>query len=846
MDFRECNDLSTSDAAVRYARAGLHVVPVWWPNDDGTCACGDAACTNVGKHPLSALVPHGHQQASTDPTWVADWWRQYPRANIGIVCDKSSFLALDVDGDKVLPEDWPDFANNGDAPPRTLVQRSGRADPAYHVLYSTRSISADTRVRGKVAAPGAPGVDKTLIRHNGYIIVSPSVHESGQKYRWLNSEKIADPGSIMLPRLTYTAHGGGGGGENGGSGDGVVNVTSYTDLAQVAVNRAEDGESRAEVGHWLACQLRDNGCARADAERIFLPTFYRETVGMRPDAPDVRIVERWARNAWSTAPRAPLPGFEPAVRTIMDAANGHQAPPQATETPIAVDRTDPPPPAAENGAEVVEDVEDVPVAPNLIEVDEITIDEANNPINATDVGNALRFSRIFKNRAWYVPDVEMWYLWDGNRWKPDSEKRVLSLTLEVINDIRLQAVGTLDPEDRTRWNAWAHQSEGIGHVTAMVKIAASLMPKRISEFDTNPQLLVVENGTVDLRTYQLRASRPEDYCSRQAAVRFDPGATCPKWKDHIRFVSNDDMELARYLWRAIGYTITGETGERAFFFLTGDGSNGKNAFIEPVMSMLGDYGKTASSALLTGGDEQHPTIIADLVGARLVFVDETREGKRLNAERIKTLTGSKRIKARKMREDFFEYEPMFKLWITGNGRPVVRDPSDGAWKRLHEVPCRGKIDDAEVIKDYGEIIYNEEASGILNWALAGLADWRNSNGLDKPQSVQDAIDEHRDEEDFVGQFIDECMIITDRAGYVLPSSLVYEEYARWARIQQLRGENFLSKIHFGRQLAQHLGRSPSAVRRGNKVMKMVHDVAWSDSASAEVRIMTGQATDFSQ
>lgn len=865
MDVRECNDLSNGEAALRYAWLGWYVLPVWWPNEDGTCACGDVECTNVGKHPLSVLVPHGHRQATTDVTWVAEWWRQYPRANVGVACQPSGFLALDVDQGKVLPEDWPDFVNAGTTPPRTLVQRSGNATPAHHVLYSTRALAPDARVRGKVSAPGAPGVDKILIRHNGFIVVAPSLHVSGQKYRWITSQSIADPGAVILPRVTYVDRGGGGGEQDAGGGDRVGHVTSYSDLVQAAVARADDGESRAEVGHWLACQLRDNGCARPDAQRVWLPVFYRETCELRPNPPDARIVERWARNAWSTPARQPLPGFDPAVREVQDRAraatapeaNGAQAHAQAPEPTTAPERTDPAEEVAPGGEDGPSDgmeagpVDVAPPAPpapdaggpGLLQVTEALIDEARHPTNATDLGNARRFVRLCTGRALYAADMGTWYVWDGNRWKQDVENVALRLAAEVVDDVREQALLTNDPDERQRWNAWAHQTESVGHQTALLKLAEPRMAVRAEVFDRDPWLLVVRNGTLDLRDGVLRDSRPEELCSRQAAVDFDPEATCRKWRSHVKFVSNADLELAAYLRRAVGYTLTGLTSERAFFFLTGEGSNGKNAFIEPIMQLLGDYGKTASSALLTGGDEQHPTIIADLLGARLTFVDETREGRRLNAERIKTLTGSKRLRARFQRQDFFEFEPTFKLWITGNGRPVVRDPSDGAWKRLHEVPCLGKVADAKVIKDYGEILYGEEASGILNWALEGLVDWR-SSGLLKPRSVQAAIDEHRDEEDFVGQFVDECLVTTDpREGRHLVMAAVYEEYARWARVQQLRGDSFLNKVAFGRQLSKRLGRAPRVASLG-KSTRVIDHVAWSDAASMEARIMSGQATSY--
>lgn len=426
--------------------------------------------------------------------------------------------------------------------------------------------------------------------------------------------------------------------------------------------------------------------------------------------------------------------------------------------------------------------------------------------NPTDLGNTLRFVSLVRDRARYAVDEGRWYVWDGNRWEPDGLNRVMDLTKEVVDNIRLDALSVEDRDLRGRWERWARDSEAHGRRRAMVAGAESEPDLVITAaaFDRDPDLLVVRNGTVDLTTGELRESRRDDLCSRQAEVDFDPDAGCPRWKSHVRFVSKANVDLASYLRRAAGYTLTGSVGERSFFFLEGSGSNGKNAFIEPIMQVLGSYAQAGTSSMLTGGDEQHPTILADLLGARLVFVDETRQGRQLNVERVKALTGSKRIKARRMREDFFEFDAQFKLWIAGNGQPTIRDPSEGVWKRMHRVVCLGKVgEDVELIRDFGELLYREEAAGILNWMLEGLADWRRLTRLDPPASIAEAVSEYRDEEDFVGQFADDNLVRTGDPADVLTTDEVFARYQHWAALAGLRGPDLLNRTHLSRQLSGH-------------------------------------------
>jgi P4 family phage/plasmid primase-like protien len=421
--------------------------------------------------------------------------------------------------------------------------------------------------------------------------------------------------------------------------------------------------------------------------------------------------------------------------------------------------------------------------------------------SATDLGNSLRFARLLRDRARYAEDVGRWYVWDGRRWAPDAQGlRVVDLTKHVIDDVRREALAA-DGDDRNRWLQWANQSEALARREATVKGARGESGVTVTSdaFDRDPDLLVVRNGTVDLWTGELRESRPDDLCSHLAEVEFDADAPHERWSEHVRLVCKNDPELVAYLARAVGYSLTGNVGARAFFFLEGTGSNGKNAFIEPIMQLMGSYAQTASPSLLTGSEDQHPAVLADLLGARLVFVDETRKGKPLNVERIKALTGSRLIKAAFKHKDFFEFDARFKLWIAGNGTPKMQDDSDGVWKRLHRVVCHGKVDPARVVDRYGDVLYREEAGGILNWALAGLADWRRG-GLAAPASVREDVEQYRHDENYSRQFVEQFIEATGSQDDVLINEHVYLRYRTWCEANGIRGADVRNMVHLSRDI----------------------------------------------
>jgi putative DNA primase/helicase len=461
-----------------------------------------------------------------------------------------------------------------------------------------------------------------------------------------------------------------------------------------------------------------------------------------------------------------------------------------------------------------------PPNPGNIEVAELGEPDPELP---NDLGNAHRFIRMHGSDIRFITETRQWLLWNGTRWVNDKLDQVHHLATKIGDDIRRQADALQNEDERRALGRWAMQTESLRGMNSAVAIAGRdpriAMP--VDAVDRNPLLLVVRNGVLNLRTLDLEEGRREDNCTRMANVVFNKDADCPRWMEHVKFITLGDAILASYLRRAIGYTLTGMVSEQTFFMLEGSGSNGKNAFIDPIRDLLGEYAQQGTSALITGGDEQHPTILADLIGCRMVFIDEARQGRPLNVERVKQLTGSKRIKARRMSRDFFEFDAHLKLWIAGNNHPTMRDPSDGIWRRLQRVIFRAKVPNSKKIPDFAQLLFDEEAPGILNWALEGLRDFWQLNGLGQPQEVVDATQEVRDEEDWVGQFLEEKCSRSNSADDFTTVDELYLEFSWWANLVGVKAYEKPNRTHFGRDLSNRgLERAVKNNRRGYRGIRL--------------------------
>ncbi len=436
----------------------------------------------------------------------------------------------------------------------------------------------------------------------------------------------------------------------------------------------------------------------------------------------------------------------------------------------------------------------------------------------TDLGNAERLLDHSGEDLRFVHDWGQWLLWDGRRWAEDHDggvyRAVNNTVRGIIDEVdaaRAEATASgaeaetialatgyvslgevpkskeqqkaeerkLAAEKRAdALAAWAFKSEGAGHLADIPRIARSLSGIKVysAQLNADPMLFGAGNGTLDLRTGKLRESDRAALITKGSPFSYDPNATCPLWEEFLSSVLPDD--LVSFLQVAFGYSMTGLVTEQRFFFLHGQGGNGKGATINTVLKVMGDYAKMGAQTLIQEDKfgSRHTTEIAALQGVRMSVVDETESNSRFPEASIKRLTGGGALTARKMRMDDVTFEPSHKLWITGNNKPAVRDAGESMWRRILPVPFQRVLREDERDGTLEPRLL-KEGSGILAWLVRGCLRWQ-QEGLVVPATVQKSLNEYRQDQDVVGQFLEERT--QGEPGASVSAATLYTAWRLWA------------------------------------------------------------------
>lgn len=379
-----------------------------------------------------------------------------------------------------------------------------------------------------------------------------------------------------------------------------------------------------------------------------------------------------------------------------------------------------------------------------------------------------------------------WHEWQGSHWKKCDTGTALDMARKLAHFVSASA----KPKEivATRRKSFAAGVEAFARV-------APEMAVTIDAWDADPYLLGTPGGTVDLRTGILRPADQSDAITRVSGATPSATADCPRWIQFLDEATGSDADLIAFLKRWAGYCLTGEVKEHAVVFVYGSGGNGKSLFVNVLVRLAGDYATTAAMDTFTDSkSDKHPTDLARLAGARLVTASETEEGRSWAEARIKQMTGGDRIAARFMRQDFFEYNPQFKLLIIGNHLPRLHNVTDATRRRFNVVPFT--IKPAAPDKDL-ESKLRVEAPGILRWAIEGCLEWQR-DGLGQPPSVARATAEYFEGEDIFGQWLaDSCRVERDNRNLWATTA---ELFLSWTSYATAAGEHVGTRKSFGERL----------------------------------------------
>jgi putative DNA primase/helicase len=439
-------------------------------------------------------------------------------------------------------------------------------------------------------------------------------------------------------------------------------------------------------------------------------------------------------------------------------------------------------------------------APEVI----ILPDALPNPLkyNMTHAGAADAFCDRFGHLLRFDHVRQKWYVWDQHRWRLDEDEAVHRMALDHARRWTHEVTdAATDSLDRNKWTNFTTKLEQRPQLQSLLWFARSHQIVKVSglTWDTDPWLLCVKNGVLNLRTGELRDGHPMDEITLQAGVAYDPEAQCPKWLTFLSEIfgtTQADTEVIEFVRQFCGYLLSGITSEQIVVFCHGKGRNGKGRLLHAVRGVLGDYSAVLpfSSLISKHGADQASNDLAAIQGKRLVTASEINEGTRLNEARIKALTGEDPITARFLYKEFGTFEPVAKFVLSVNHKPIVKDDSVGFWRRVRLIPFLRQFDGTAQDKGLDAKL-QVEWPGILTWALAGCTAWRQAGQLPEPETVKKETKDYQKDSEPLGDFLDACTVESEDD--VVGANQLFKAYLHWCEDTKRSKEDRLTSTAFG-------------------------------------------------
>ena len=349
-----------------------------------------------------------------------------------------------------------------------------------------------------------------------------------------------------------------------------------------------------------------------------------------------------------------------------------------------------------------------------------------------------------------------------------SKKYVSSLSGDVLEAFKVYATAV-------NYRNFVLKRRDMKYVISALQAAKPMLWQKVTMLDRDPFLLNCPGITVNLRDGAQKPPDPADYITKQTLVT--PGKDgMDLWLDAVNLFFCGDEELIDYVQKIVGLAAIGKVFFEALIIAYGSGRNGKSTFWNSISRVLGSYSGSLSADTLTAGCRRNvKPELAELKGKRMIIAAELEEGVRLSTSLVKQICSTDEIEAEKKYKDPFRFSPSHTVVLYTNHLPKVGTNDAGIWRRLIVIPFNAVIEGSADIKNYTDFLVNNAGGAILSWIIEGAEKVIESEyRLDMPRCVRNAVDAYRENNDWLGHFLEECCDIGD--SFSEKSGDLYSEY----------------------------------------------------------------------
>lgn len=319
------------------------------------------------------------------------------------------------------------------------------------------------------------------------------------------------------------------------------------------------------------------------------------------------------------------------------------------------------------------------------------------------------------------------------------------------------------------------QAEGIRPTNSVISSVAGMAQMRVAvpdaKWNSDPDILVAQNGVVHIPTEKLQPHHPEYYATSKVPYDYEASAQAPKWTEYM--AQRFSPEVADFLQEFAGYCLTTDVSHEIAVWLFGPPGGGRSTFILGMETMLGEK----VGVLGLREIERNAFALADVPGKTLLTATEQPGGYTSVTDVINAMISGDSVMVNQKNVKAYRVHPQAKILWSMNYLPQIQNPEDGLFRRIHIV----EMEKIEGKKDttYKATIQTEGA-GILNWALVGLQRLLSRGGFEPPEEVKRSTADYKATQDVPAVYIsDMCTVGKDlNEG----SARLYKAYEKWCHL----------------------------------------------------------------